>query len=478
MTKSRFGKSLELEGFGRVIEILPHVFTTASDANAEGICQDPFFDRFVRTRPGRFGDRVEIPDHLFRKATRILGHQVESFDLCPGLNWEHDPVGFAALIAAGIHLNQQDKLGFPYIEHPRRVFLNSELSLKPEDFSEAERVAGYQAAWLHDVIEDSKEYFYRPIGVDDLSAWGISGRAISVVSRLTRPEDKSETDNYYRQILLDATARAVKLADIADNLASWRVALLPPDTQSKLQQKYEMALGALLFDDDVEGDWFDLRIESFDEGPWPIFALPESHQALKRAKETHHFAPRLKNRGCQDDSPEQLLSRIQSQAAQILQERTWWGLDPSDSNPDWPKDISLEAWYSAYMMLFARGQARNGDPGEAEYLASVIDEVNRDEVSLQFRILGLVEWGVSTSDVKLRLPRALQLMRDATTALEDSNGYRSFNSESHERAEHVLQKAESEALLDATVLAFSSVVPWSIHILKYLLVELTRRMAN
>lgn len=479
MTKRRFGKLLELEGFGHVIEVLPYVFASAPRADGFIPGASLFFDRFVRVRFDYLDERVEVSDELFESAIWTLGDRVGSFDLSPGISWAKDPVGFAALVAAGVHLNQQDKLGFPYIEHPRRVFLNSEWSLKPEDLSESERVVGYQAAWLHDVIEDSKEFFYRPLSVDDLSSWGFSDRVISVVSKLTRPENESAPDNYYRQILLDTTARAVKLADIADNLARWRVALLPKDTQSKLQKKYEKGLAALLFEDEDEGGWFELRIDTFDEGPWPVFALPESHQALKRAKRQDRFVLNLSRQLGADQAPEQMLSEIQREAEFIILKQLWVNIHQGPSSPNWRWDIALEEWYTAYLYLLVKREARHGEISGLDQLGAAIDGIPRSEASFQFRHLGLVPRNISTMDVRLRLPRALLLMRALINCLEPHYPNYHGGTDSSLDVEQILRDAPDETLLDASALAFSrDHIPWADLVLKHLVVELDNRMRS
>ncbi len=477
MTKRRFGKVLELYEVGPVLEVLPHTFAEISDPYNPVPTSTIFFDRFARTRR-EYGHR-EISEGLFQDALSELGRRVGTIDLAPGLDWSDDQVGFAALIATGVHINQQDKLGFPYIEHPRRVFLNAVWSLRPENLNENERVIGYQAAWLHDVLEDSMEFFYRGLTAEDLTAWGFSDWVVSVISKLTRPRGEQTTDAYYSRILLDPISRAVKLADIADNLAAWRVELLPTATRAKLEKKYKSALDALLFDKRKDGDWLDLRTGSFDQDPWPVFALSESHQALRRLRDRSGSQLELDEVCTSNLGAQRLLGQIQEQAWQVAKNRIWLQLDPTDSPDDWVREISLEAWYTAYLMVKVQSEGRNGDPREAERLASVIDQVHRSENSLQLTHLGLLPKDMSSDDVKLRLPRALELARKATDAMTGDEGQPRFDGQAFMNVERILKEADDEALLDATVIAFiPNGTPWMGNMLKLLLIELTNRMSR
>lgn len=137
--------------------------------------------------------------------------------------------GMASAIASIAHRRQVDKLGQPYIDHPARV---------AEAFDAIGQPVEHCAAWLHDVIEDTD------ITAQDLRDAGILPEIVLVVELLTRRDDTSDED-YYEGIARHPQARAVKLADIADNSASWRVGRLDHETQVRLAQKYRKALLAL-----------------------------------------------------------------------------------------------------------------------------------------------------------------------------------------------------------------------------------------
>jgi (p)ppGpp synthase/HD superfamily hydrolase len=130
--------------------------------------------------------------------------------------------GRASAIASIAHRGQTDKLGHDYIDHPARV---------AETFNWLDHPAEHCAAWLHDVIEDSD------VTAADLRNAGILPEIVEAVELLTRRADVAD-DVYYERIRQHPVARAVKLADIADNLADWRFRKLDHETQERLPQKY------------------------------------------------------------------------------------------------------------------------------------------------------------------------------------------------------------------------------------------------
>ncbi len=110
-----------------------------------------------------------------------------------------DAIALAALAHRG-QLYPTAALGRdPFILHPLRVMLRVS--------TEVERVT----AVLHDVVEDT-EY-----SLGDLSRLGYPSRVVDAVDRLSRREGERYED-YVDRILPDPTARAVKLADLEDNL--------------------------------------------------------------------------------------------------------------------------------------------------------------------------------------------------------------------------------------------------------------------
>lgn len=137
-----------------------------------------------------------------------------------------DILQLAKDLAYRAHVGQVDKAGRPYIEHVARV------AAAVSDDPEAEAVA-----WLHDVLEDCPDFEEEIFG-----PWlPIEVRAAVVL--LTRTGTDAEV--YYRGIRTAPLALRVKLADIADNAAEARLALLDDEMADRLRRKYARALKAL-----------------------------------------------------------------------------------------------------------------------------------------------------------------------------------------------------------------------------------------
>jgi (p)ppGpp synthase/HD superfamily hydrolase len=107
-------------------------------------------------------------------------------------------------IAAKAHAGQTDKAGQPYILHPIRVMMSVS---GPE-----ERIA----AVLHDTVEDTN------VTIDDLVRSGFSEAVIAAVQALTKSEGETRIAAA-RRAVVDPIARAVKLADVADNMDLSRI---------------------------------------------------------------------------------------------------------------------------------------------------------------------------------------------------------------------------------------------------------------
>ena len=108
----------------------------------------------------------------------------------------------ALQFALPAHLGQTDKAGAPYILHPLRLALSLQ--------SEAEQVT----ALLHDVIEDSGTT------LEDLAEAGFSAEVVEAVRCLTKLDGAPDGpgSDYLRGIAANPLARAVKLADLRDNM--------------------------------------------------------------------------------------------------------------------------------------------------------------------------------------------------------------------------------------------------------------------
>jgi (p)ppGpp synthase/HD superfamily hydrolase len=129
----------------------------------------------------------------------------------------------AIQLARQAHEGQLDKSGRPYIAHPLRVMGTLR--------GEHERMA----AVLHDVVEDTW------VTLADLKDAGCPEEVLAAVAAISKqPGEDQET--YLARVAANPIARAVKRADIADNMSPDRLARLDPATRERLQAKYESAL--------------------------------------------------------------------------------------------------------------------------------------------------------------------------------------------------------------------------------------------
>ena len=102
-------------------------------------------------------------------------------------------------IAVTVHKGQVQKSGAPYVLHPLRLMFSVD--------SEEEKIA----ALLHDVVEDTD---WELAG---LKAEGFSQEVIDAIDCLTHQEGV-DYEVYINKIAGNALARAVKLADLRDNM--------------------------------------------------------------------------------------------------------------------------------------------------------------------------------------------------------------------------------------------------------------------
>jgi guanosine-3',5'-bis(diphosphate) 3'-pyrophosphohydrolase len=108
-------------------------------------------------------------------------------------------------IAARAHAGQVDKAGAPYIFHPLRLMLAVR--------TPQERMA----AVLHDVVEDTS------VTLDDLKEEGFPKDVLDAVFALTKTKGEGRIDAAHRAAA-NPIARAVKLADVTDNMDLRRIA--------------------------------------------------------------------------------------------------------------------------------------------------------------------------------------------------------------------------------------------------------------
>lgn len=128
--------------------------------------------------------------------------------------------------AAKAHDGQADKAGQPYIYHPLRVMLYAE---------GAENVKC--AAALHDVMEDSD------ITEKALREMGFSEDIITALRLLTRREGQDYFE-YVKNLKSNPIAKAVKLADLKDNMDMSRIKE-PTERDLMRLEKYKKARALL-----------------------------------------------------------------------------------------------------------------------------------------------------------------------------------------------------------------------------------------
>jgi (p)ppGpp synthase/HD superfamily hydrolase len=131
-----------------------------------------------------------------------------------------EQVALAEMIARWAHRNQFDKVGVPYIEHPRWI---------------AEHVGQFEGlivvAWLHDVVEDTEITF------QDLLDLGVKPRYVQCVDNLTKRKGERREDAIARA-MLDPISHFVKIVDNTHNSIPYRVQLLPHEARLKNAVKY------------------------------------------------------------------------------------------------------------------------------------------------------------------------------------------------------------------------------------------------
>lgn len=139
---------------------------------------------------------------------------------------EMNMLAVAIITATTYHVEQVDKLGKPYIDHPLRVMMAVQ--------SLDEKIV----AVLHDTIEDTE------LTYDNLRNLGFPEYIIEAIDCITK-RDKGkmpETNyDYIERVKTNKIATAVKLADLADNRSPSRLIGLDEKTQQRLIEKYDKA---------------------------------------------------------------------------------------------------------------------------------------------------------------------------------------------------------------------------------------------
>lgn len=129
-------------------------------------------------------------------------------------------------IAAAAHAGQVDKAGQPYILHPIRVMLR------------VSTVHERMAAVLHDVVEDTS------VTLEHLEQQGFPRQVLIAIQALTKNPGESRLQAAARAAA-DPIARAVKLADNAENMDMSRIPN-PTDKDFARLREYEQVRALLL----------------------------------------------------------------------------------------------------------------------------------------------------------------------------------------------------------------------------------------
>lgn len=353
-------KPFQVKGYGVVYEVLPYIFIP------EQFIQPSLFEpvrqaslMFIRNPAiepisNRTLGVEEVGEETLYAAIELLKESIGHGPFFnPNQGDVFEPViDLPPLIAHAIHLYQVDKLGVPYIDHPKNVARNTEhaISANPKAFSDEQIDTAIAAAWLHDVIEDSAEFFYRPLSQEDLFCWGINNRTLDIVSLMTRSKEV-ESKDYYWKLLQDPIARMVKLADIAHNTNVARVAALDASKREKLGHKYSAALEILEYSP-KEDQWFQARVEAADNSDCP-FSPDESAKAFAMATSLEPLPKRFK--GILGESE---MSNLVYKVKDVLTQETF-----SDQDSD--LDIVMALLWQFYRLEY---------PGDAPYNSALVAE--------------------------------------------------------------------------------------------------------
>lgn len=192
-----------------------------------------------------------------------------------------DLVEKARHLAFNVHFGQYDNGGRPYIEHPMRVATYTQITSRWCGLDADEQYIATIAAWLHDVVEDSREgnkvTNEPPVTFADLLRKGFPLSAVEAITLLTRPEEKGpEIDEaYYAGIAPYSVPRAVKWADMLDNTDPYRLAQLSPSRQQYLIDRYDKGAACLKISPSPTQWWTAQALRATTPGGQSILTAPE-----------------------------------------------------------------------------------------------------------------------------------------------------------------------------------------------------------
>lgn len=320
---------LPVKGYGLMLEVLPYIFlpenfnySSISDPAETAHLFSPIDQpvatshlTFIRNPiiekhyPREISD-FRVTEETFLGAVNLLEKSIGHGSLTGVSSGDvfDEMLDLPPLIAHSVHLYQVDEFGVPYIDHLRTVAQNTEIgsSENLEVFSNDDIVAGIAAAWLHDSIKDSEEFFYRVITEDDLLNWGINERTTHIVKLLTRTKNLP-SEIYSSRILTDSIARTVKIAEIAHQTNAARILGVEAKNRKKHNEDYLNFLLALGYHEQVD-TWFqpladslgnlnhpftsDISAEAFSVAisSEPLPARFRSDAKLQEFERVHHIA--------------------------------------------------------------------------------------------------------------------------------------------------------------------------------------------
>ena len=131
----------------------------------------------------------------------------------------------AMTLVYNAHHGQLDRAGIPYIFHPARVA------------SGFEKETEACVAWLHDIVEDTD------CTLDDLRRAGFSDEICDAIRFMTHDKRVSYAD-YVKEIAKNPVAKAVKMADLQDNMDVSRMPASDEKTERRIR-KYHAAYSYL-----------------------------------------------------------------------------------------------------------------------------------------------------------------------------------------------------------------------------------------
>lgn len=148
-------------------------------------------------------------------------------------------LALADALAAYALRDKTDKQGRPLIEHSRRVWTT--IRDLPEHSNEQEI-----AALLHDTVEETAAHDFSNRVTPELLTV-LFGYSVSSLVDLLTPRPDRNYQEYIEVVALYPHARAIKLADLTDNLDASRGPIEP-----SLKQRYERAKQLLIDQDEYE----------------------------------------------------------------------------------------------------------------------------------------------------------------------------------------------------------------------------------